>query len=604
MLSRLARWPAVALAVVFFGGCTAYAVREQADQVVCDLSAQTLDLEPAPTELPKPKPAEKSEATAPQAGEAIKPVTLIEAGQEEGKAPVSSSDLQPPKYKPRPLEIPPNLPGAIAPPFEYPKGATKEMQAEVQSKFFPPLPPLGAEVQPAPGPNGNPLTLSDLQRLARANNPDIKRAALNVRALEGAAIQAGLHPNPSFGYAADTINDAATAGFQGMFFEQLIKTAGKLELARQAASVDVVNAQVALRATENDVATRVRNAYFAVLVARENVRVTRALTEFTDQVYQASIELLKAGLAVPYEPMQLRAQVFQVRGTLGQARNSYQTAWKQLASALGLPGMPSTQLAGQVDAPLPVFDFDTVKSQMLTRHTDVLTAENDILRARLTLRQAQVARYPDVDFQLKLQKDYTAPPHLLTASIQASAPIPTWDRNQGNIMQAEAQLAAAEEEPHKVRDDLYSRLADAYGRYDYNRKTIEYYRQHILPDLVRAYKAMYLRYQTDTVPRLSAQLPVPVVSDVPRFQDLVTAQQNLVQTVQAYVTVLGTTWTAVVDVANLLQTPDLFQVTERQEVHPIPELRPLPCCHPCSPLRDPGLYGADGQWSTTAPEKK
>src|SRR5262249_13128903 len=148
-------------------------------------------------------------------------------------------------------------------------------------------------------------------------------------------------------------------------------------------------------------------------------------------------------------------QVFQVRGTLEQARNSSQTAWKQLASALGLPGMPPTQLAGRVDAPLPVFDFEAVKSQMLTRHTDVLTAENDILRARLNLRQAQVARYPDVDFQLKLQKDYTAPPHLLTASIQASAPIPTWDRNQGNIMQAEAQLAAAEEEPHKVRDDLY-----------------------------------------------------------------------------------------------------------------------------------------------------
>jgi cobalt-zinc-cadmium efflux system outer membrane protein len=233
----------------------------------------------------------------------------------------------------------------------------------------------------------------------------------------------------------------------------------------------------------------------------------------------------------------------------------------------------------------------------------VLTALNDILRARLRLRQAQVARYPDLDLQLKFQKDYTAAPHLLTASIQATAPILVWDRNQGNIMQAEAQLAFAEEEQHKAHDDLYARLADAFGRYDSNRKTIEYYRQYILPDLLRAYRALYLRYQTDTVPRLQG-LPVPVVSDPPRFQDLVTAQQNLVTTTQAYVSALGTTWTAVVDVANLLQTPDLFQVTERQEVHPIPELRPLPCCHPCSPLRDPALYGADGQWSTTGPEKK
>jgi cobalt-zinc-cadmium efflux system outer membrane protein len=603
MLSRLAKWHTVALAAALYGGCTSYAVREQTDQIVCDLSAQTLDLEPAPTELPKPKPVEKSEAAAPQrTDEPIRHVAVIEAGQDQ-KKPRDSIEAQPSKYSPRPLEVPPNLPGSNAPPFEYPKNATKEMQAEVQRKFFPPLPPLGTEVQPSPGPNGNPLTLSDLQQLARANNPDLKRAVLNIRALEGTAIQAGLHPNPNFGYVSDTVGTGATAGFQGVFFEQMIKTAGKLELARQAAIVDVINAQVALRATENDVATRVRSAYFAVLVARENVRVTRALTEFTDQVYEAAIELLRAGFAVPYEPMQLRAQVFQVRGGLVQARNNYQTAWKQLTSALGLPGMPPTELAGRVDMALPVFDFESAKNQVLTRHTDVLTAMNDILRARLGLRQAQIARYPDFDVQLKLEKDYSAAPHLLTTSVQATMPLLLWDRNQGNILQAESQLASAEEEPHKARDDLYARLADAFGRYQANRESIEYYRQYILPDLVRSYRALYLRYQTDTVSRLQG-LPVPVVSDPPRFQDLVTAQQNLVQTIQTYVTALGTMWTAVVDVANLLQTPDLFQVTELQEVHPIPELRPLPCCHPCSPLREPGLYGADGGWSTTAPEKK
>src|SRR5262249_16005034 len=149
------------------------------------------------------------------------------------------------------------------------------------------------------------LPLSDLQRLARANNPDIARSVANIRAMEGAAIQAGLHPNPNFGYSADTIGNAATAGFQGFFLEQMIKTAGKLELARQVASVDVVNARVALRATESDVATRVRTAYFAVLVAQENVRVSRALTQFTEEVYNAGLDLLRYGFAVPYEPMQL-----------------------------------------------------------------------------------------------------------------------------------------------------------------------------------------------------------------------------------------------------------------------------------------------------------
>src|SRR5262249_12880913 len=161
---------------------------------------------------------------------------------------------------------PPGLPGADAPPIQIPPASAPEAEREAaRRRMFPSLPPLGKEQEPLPGPDGNPLTLADLQRLARANNPDIVRAAANVPAMEGAAIQAGLHPNPSFAYSADTISTAHTAGYQGVFFEQMIKTAGKLELARQVASVDVMNARVALRATENDVATRVRSAYFAVL---------------------------------------------------------------------------------------------------------------------------------------------------------------------------------------------------------------------------------------------------------------------------------------------------------------------------------------------------
>jgi cobalt-zinc-cadmium efflux system outer membrane protein len=604
MLPRFSRWLALGLALM--AGCASYAVREQANQAVGELAAQTMDLEPAALPPPRTHPTETSavDATPIQPVEAREPAPgylppTNPIGQTEQK-----EQKDQPRYRPRPLEIPPDLPGANAEPFKYPEGKlTEEVKAEYQRKFFPPLPPLGPEPPPAAGPNGNPLTLSDLQRLARANNPDIKRAVHNVQATEGAAIQAGLHPNPNFGYAADTISNAATAGFQGVFFEHMIKTAGKLELARQAASVDVANARVALRATENDVATRVRSAYFAVLVAQENVRVSRALTVFTEEVYRAGLDLLKGGFAVPYEPIQLRSQVYQARSSLVAARNSYQTAWRQLAGAIGLPGMPATQLAGRIDVALPVYQFEEAKARVLARHTDVLTAQNDILRAQLNLRLARITPIPDIDVQLKLQKDYTAPPHLWATSIQATVPIPVFDRNQGNILQAEAQLASAEEEPHKARDDLYSRLADAFGRYETNRATIAYFRDHILPDQVRGYQGLFRRFQTDTIPQRAAQLPVPVVSDVPRFQDLVTAQQNLVTVIQSYLTTLNATWTAVVDVANLLQTDDLFQVSEREKVAPIPELCPLPCCHPASPLREPALYGADGGWPRTDPEE-
>ena len=86
-------------------------------------------------------------------------------------------------------------------------------------------------------------------------------------------------PNPSFGFEGDTFGSGGTAGQQGAKYEQLIKTAGKLRLAQSAALMDVVNAQVAYRRAEIDVATQIRSAYFSVLVAEESLRLTHALSQ-------------------------------------------------------------------------------------------------------------------------------------------------------------------------------------------------------------------------------------------------------------------------------------------------------------------------------------
>src|SRR5262249_27655578 len=233
--------------------------------------------------------------------------------------------------------------------------------------------------------------------------------------------------------------------------------------------------------------------------------------------------------AAVHEPMQLRSQVYQVRNSLILARTSYQTAWRQLASALGLPGMPATQLAGRVDTALPLFQYEEIRDRILARHTDVLTAQNDILRARLSLRLARITPIPDVDLQLKGEKDYTAAPHLWTTSIQLTMPVPVWDHNQGNIIQAEALLRSAEEEPHKARDDLNARLADAYGRYETNLQQIEYFRKNILPDSVRGYTALFNRYYSTP-----ARPPVILVAAPdPTIQDVINAQQNLVTLIQS-----------------------------------------------------------------------
>ena len=71
-----------------------------------------------------------------------------------------------------------------------------------------------------------------------------------------------------------------------------------------------------------------------------------------------------------------------------------------------------------------------------------------------------------------------------------------------------------------------------------------YYQAGVLPDQVRAYRALYRRHQVEP--------------DQVNLQDVVNAQQILAQSVTTYVATLSALWTAVADVSNLLQAEDLF----------------------------------------------
>ena len=296
------------------------------------------------------------------------------------------------------LNIPPEIPGSEARRLELPKEpAAKQREIE---RLFPALPPLPAEPIPLPGPNGRPYTLADLQQIAAANSPQLRQAASDVEAARGNMIQANAYPNPTVSYQFTPSNNGSTPGADGFGIDQTIKTGGKLRLQTAAAEMALHNAELALRRARSDLATQVRNAYFAVLVAKETVRVNRALAHFTDEVYRLQADLLAGGFAAPYEPAALRAQAYSARLAYRQAIQTYIYAWKQLVATINVRQLPLSEVAGRVDSAIPYYDYDAILAYVLRNHTDVLTARNGIDKARYNLKLAQVTPVPDVDVNM------------------------------------------------------------------------------------------------------------------------------------------------------------------------------------------------------------
>jgi hypothetical protein len=260
-----------------------------------------------------------------------------------------------------------------------------------------------------------------------------------------------------------------------------------------------------------------------------------------------------------------------------------------LAATLGLPGMPPTRLTGRIDMPIPAFEYRTVLARVLARHSSFASAEAAAQKAKYDLELARRTPIPDVEVRALLQKDRTGAPFEISGSLAVSVPVPVWNRNQGGIIQAQAALIRANELAHQARSDLSNSLADAFERYENGRVLLSAYRDHVLPDLARVYRGLISRLETDATINIT---------------DIVVAQQNLATALATYITTLGQMWQAVVDVADPLQTPDLFGIAG--PTHPVAEipdlehLPGLPCCHPCSPLPKLHQRVLDGTWPNAA----
>jgi outer membrane protein, heavy metal efflux system len=491
---------------------------------------------------------------------ALGPALQVESEQKEGETKEKEKTQ---KTMMERLKLAEGLPGANTPDIRMPPANSPRAEIEAAvKKQFPPLPAVPKLPVAKPGPAGTPYTLSDLQQIALATSPLIRQAHLNVDAARGQALQAGLYPNPVIGYEGSTIGQGQTPGQQGGFIEQTIKTNGKLNLARGAALAEVQIAETHLRQVESDVQTQVRLGYFAVLAARTQFDVIRALVQSTDDLYNVLLMQMRAGEVAAYEPMQIRVLALQARGQLVLAHNRYIAAWKQLAATLSSPALPLTALAGRLDTPLPHFEYDQALDQILSNHTEVIVAGLGVDKARLLARLAEAQPFPDVNVHVAFQKDYTQAPFGAVANISVGVPVPFWDRNQGNIQQTRALLQRALQEHERVRNELTSRTAAAFERYENNRSLLDLYKQQILPNQVQAFRAAVARH---------AAVGDKSVS----YNDLVTAQQALASMVNSYLAALGDQWIAAVDLANLLQTRDLFQIQRGDEVAPIPDVREI-----------------------------
>jgi len=324
------------------------------------------------------------------------------------------------------------------------------------------------------------LTLDELVAWALVNNPTVAQARHRVDALRGKQLQVGLHPNPVVGYLGEEIGDEGRGGLQGMMVAQEIVTAGKLRLSRAVVSHEMDRAQRELETQRQRVRNDVLAAAYVALAAQRTVDLTEQLVEIGEKGKTVAEQLLRGKEVGRADALQARIEANSARLRRDSARNDYQAAWRRLWAVVGTPGMEPIRLEEALDAPLPELDWDSALARLLSSSPELRKSHAEVEEAKCALARESAGRVPN--FEVAGAVLYNSDSQSTVASVGLAVPLQLFDRNQGNVHRARAELAAARQEVRRVSLSLEHRLADAFQHYADARQQAEQYEREILPD--------------------------------------------------------------------------------------------------------------------------
>lgn len=451
--------------------------------------------------------------------------------------------------------------------------------ATVQAQESPPPP-----VQEPPGE----LTLSHALALALQGNPGLSAFAWDIRAAEAREIQAGLRPNPELsleledlrvGGAASTSSTSRSLGLSpteglsigtgrasesarnGAFgdaqltlaLSQLVELGGKrakrVEAAKRERDVVTWDYEVA----RADVLAQTAHAFYAVLAAQENVRLSETLAVLAGQAHDTIKTLVQAGKVSAIEESRSQVELSQLAIEYDSVTSELRAARIELAGNWGSNDPQFSVASGSFPdtfAPPPADDLKAAldQSPYLTRWV----AELDRRDALVALARADGKPDLTVTFGVRSTGISGASTHdwgfssadgltLGRGSVGSdrdtsivlgfSLPLPLFNRNQGSIKEAEYLADKAADERRAVEAGISNALTAGHERAAATHAAYQTLKNMVIPTAKEAFDAVQEGYRAGKFGLLDVLLAQRALFDAQRqlAQSQASFQQTIVE---------------------------------------------------------------------------
>ncbi|MBE0617174.1 MAG: TolC family protein [Proteobacteria bacterium] len=338
------------------------------------------------------------------------------------------------------------------------------------------------------------LTLEEVLSRALAEHPDLQAASAEVSAREGAALQAGLRPNPEASVEVEELFAArgGDALETTLALGQALELGGKRGKRRRAASLEAELARWDLASARQDLLAEARTTFFEALAAQERLAQAQALAELTDRGFRAVEERVDAGKVSPIERTQARVAVSSAQIELRRAQARWDAGRRRLAALWGGTGRDVAGLAGSLAADVPLAPEEELAAE-LARNPDLARRETETALRKAGLDAAHSLAVPDLTLSGGVRS--VGAGDVVTGLVGVSLPLPLFDRNQGGIGAARAEVDRSRAEARAALLRLRAELAAAYQEAEGARAEALTLAERLLPDAEAAFEAVREGYR-------------------------------------------------------------------------------------------------------------
>lgn len=385
--------------------------------------------------------------------------------------------------------------------------------------------------QAAAAATAEPLSLAKAIELALEGNPEVAAAKRQWEATEGQVLQGRSRPNPELAYSLeDARSKTRTQSWQ---LNLPVELGGKRAARTKAAEKTREQAQAQLSELQATVRANVAAAYFDVLTAQERLVLARDSAALAKSSTDTVSKRVAAGKVSPVEESKARVAEAGVRVELAQAASEQRNALSRLFALLGRIDAPYTVLEGKAEN-LPSVPSLADLQPLISSAPGVVLARIEVDRRKALTALEQSKRVPDVTVSVGMQRSNETQRNVLLFGV--SLPLPVFDRNQGNLLEALKLEDKARDELQAATVRLHSEVAQARERLSTITAEVQSLQQEVLPGAKSAYDAATIGFENGKF----------------NFLEVLDAQRTYFTAKSQYLKALGEAHRAAADIDRLL----------------------------------------------------